>query len=129
MGNHGPWDDSEEKKDQKALIGQILCPPPWLDRMEPLLPSLREVPVQSSLLEIVELPNGDIVLRRVGDDSEDLMRIHFTARAREYMPEGRLEVARVMIHAGIQAAAELSGGQAELDYVSDEDTQDYHTIH
>ena len=75
--------------------------------------------MESSLLEIVEMPNGDVVLRRAGDDSESLVRIQFSDEARQFLPEGRLEVARVMIHAGIQAAAELAGGQAELDYVSE----------
>ena len=75
--------------------------------------------MESSLLEIVEMPNGDIVLRRAGDEGETLVKIQFSDEARQYLPEGRLEVASVMIHAGIQAAAQLSGGQAELDYVAE----------
>ena len=75
--------------------------------------------MESSILEIVELANGDIVLRRAGDEGKALLKIEFSDEARQYLPSGRLEVARVMIHAGIQAAAELAGGQAELDYVVD----------
>ena len=55
----------------------------------------------SSFLEIVELVNGDIVLQRADGDGEALMTIRFSDESKDYMPNGRLEVAKAMIHAGI----------------------------
>jgi len=64
--------------------------------------------VPSSVLEIVELPNGDIALQRAGEDEEPLVLIQFSEASRVYLMDGTLEVARAMIQAGIEAAAELA---------------------
>lgn len=65
----------------------------------------------SSLLEIVELYNGDIVLQRAdsadGDDAEALMTIRFSDESKGYLPENRLEIAKAMIHAGIESASHM----------------------
>jgi hypothetical protein len=61
----------------------------------------------SSFLEIVELVNGDIVLQRADGEGDALMTIHFSDESKNYLPEGRLEVARAMIHAGIETASQL----------------------
>ena len=61
----------------------------------------------SSFLEIVELINGDIVLQRADGDGEALMTIRFSDESKSYMPNGRLEVARAMIHAGIETASQM----------------------
>lgn len=67
----------------------------------------------SSFLEIVELVNGDIVLQRADGEGEALMTIHFSEESKTYLPEGRLEVARAMIHAGIETASQLEIVRAE----------------
>ncbi len=64
--------------------------------------------MSSSLLEIVELPDGEIVLQRAGEDGEPLVEIRFSEEARVYLMDGTLEVARAMVQAGIQAAARLA---------------------
>jgi hypothetical protein len=64
--------------------------------------------VSTSLLEIVDCGNGEIVLQRVDDDSEALVTIRFSEEARVYMMDNGLEVAKAMIQAGIQAAAHIS---------------------
>jgi len=74
--------------------------------------------VSSAQLEIIELANGDVVLQRAGGEGEALVRIRFSAEARSVLRDSRLTVAREMIEAGIHATARLSGGEAELDYVS-----------
>lgn len=78
-----------------------------------------------SYLELVELPNGDIVLQRSEDDGEPLVTIRFSSESRDYLAGAPLEVARVMIQAGINATAE--GGdeppvddESELDDVLEE---------
>ena len=67
----------------------------------------------SSLLEIVDLGNGEIVLQRADDDAEPLVTIRFSDETRVYLMDNNLEVARAMIQAGIQAAAELAGPEEE----------------
>jgi hypothetical protein len=79
--------------------------------------------LQTSLLEIVELPNGDIVLRRANGEGEPLVNIRFSKESREYLPNGRIEVAKAMIQAGIQTAAELAGGEAHFDFIGGDDDQ------
>ena len=72
--------------------------------------------MSTSLLEIVDLGDGEVVLQRADDDSEPLVSIQFSEEASAYLMENNLEVARVMIQAGIQAAAkmaEMSGLEME----------------
>jgi len=71
--------------------------------------------VSTSFLEIIELDDGEFVLRRAEDDAEPLVRIRFSDESRLYMMSNGLEVAKVMIQAGIQAAAAFAEqGDQEL---------------
>ena len=72
--------------------------------------------MSTSLLEIVDLGDGEVVLQRADDDSEPLVSIQFSEEASAYLMENNLEGAKVMIQAGIQAAAkmaEMSGIEME----------------
>ena len=72
--------------------------------------------MSTSVLEIVDLGDGEVVLQRADDDSEPLVSIQFSEEASAYLMENNLEVAKVMIQAGIQAAAkmaEMSGVEME----------------
>jgi len=69
--------------------------------------------VAASLLEIVDLGDGEIVLQRADDDSEPLVTIRFSDESRVYLMDNGLEVAKAMIQAGIQAAADLAGPEEE----------------
>ncbi len=64
--------------------------------------------MSTSLLEIVDLGDGEVVLQRADDDSEPLVSIQFSEEASAYLMENNLEVAKVMIQAGIQAAAKMA---------------------
>ena len=64
--------------------------------------------MSTSLLEIVDLGDGEVVLQRVEGDSEPLVSIQFSDEANAYLMGNNLEIARVMIQAGIEAAARLS---------------------
>ena len=64
--------------------------------------------MSASLLEIVDLGDGEIVLQRADDDSEPLVTIRFSDESRIYLMDSGLEVAKAMIQAGIQAAAQLA---------------------
>lgn len=67
----------------------------------------------SSLIEIVQMPNGEIVVRRVDEDndndkqSEPLAHIRFSDEAKEFMGDALMEVARAMVHAGIECVSEI----------------------
>ncbi len=72
--------------------------------------------MSASLLEIVDLGDGEIVLQRADDDSAPLVTIQFSDESRLYMMENSLEVAKAMIQAGIQAAAIMAEqGEAEAE--------------
>ena len=64
--------------------------------------------MSTSLLEIVDMGDGEVVLQRVEDDSEPLVSIQFSDEANAYLMGNNLEIAKVMIQAGIEAAAQLA---------------------
>ena len=64
--------------------------------------------MSTSLLEIVDLGDGEVVLQRVEGDSEPLVSIQFSEEANTYLMGNNLEIAKVMIQAGIEAAAQLA---------------------
>ena len=76
--------------------------------------------MSASLLEIVDLGDGEIVLQRAEDDSEPLVSIQFSEESRIYMMDNGLEVAKAMIQAGIQAAAAIAEqGDMEVETTSE----------
>ena len=84
--------------------------------------------MSTSLLEIVDLGDGEIVLQRADDDSAPLVTIKFSDESRLYLMDNGLEVAKAMIQAGIQTAAELSE-QAELELESSADDSPARVLH
>ena len=72
----------------------------------------------TSILEIVELSDGEVVLQRAEDESGPLVTIRFSEESCMYLRGNGLEVARAMIQAGLQAAAELAEqGEMEIEQV------------
>lgn len=72
--------------------------------------------MSASLLEIVDLGDGEIALQRADDDSEPLVVISFSEESRVYLMDNGLEVAKAMIQAGIQAAAVIAEqGDTEIE--------------
>lgn len=68
----------------------------------------------STLYEILELPNGDIVLQRVEGDSEPLVKIRFSDQAKAYMDDASLMIAKAMVEAGIKAINDLSRSHQDV---------------
>ena len=64
--------------------------------------------MSTSILEIVDLGDGEVVLQRVEGDTEPLVSIQFSDEANAYLMGNNLEVAKAMIQAGIEAAAQLA---------------------
>lgn len=68
----------------------------------------------TSFLEIVELPDGRIILRRA-DDEEALVTLDFSADARAFMQGRHVEVAKAMLNVGVQMAGRLADGELDRD--------------
>ncbi|NQY04167.1 MAG: hypothetical protein HRT76_13040 [Halieaceae bacterium] len=83
--------------------------------------------MSTSLLEIVDLGDGEIVLQRADDDSAPLVTIRFSDESQLYLMDNGLEVAKAMIQAGIQTAAALSDA-AELE-VEEESSAEARVLH
>ena len=83
--------------------------------------------MSTSLLEIVDLGDGEVVLQRVEGDAEPLVSIQFSDEANAYLMGNNLEIAKVMIQAGIEAAAQL----AEVNNLEVEtaETSEIRTLH
>ena len=70
----------------------------------------------TSFLEIVELPDGRIVLRRA-EDEEVLVTLDFSEDAKVFLQGQHIEVAKAMFNVGVQMAGRMSEG----DYEREED--------
>ncbi len=77
--------------------------------------------MSQTFLEIVELSSGEIVLRRTDDTEETLVSISFSDEAKSIIGDEGLDIAKVMIQAGIQATAHLTEmREAKADEKKDE---------
>lgn len=65
--------------------------------------------MSTSFLEIVELPDGRIVLRRA-EDEETLVTLDFSADARAFLQGQHVEVAKAMLNVGVQMAGRMASG-------------------
>lgn len=82
-----------------------------------------------SFFEIVQLNNGDYALRRIDDDSAPLVKISFSAEAREMMEDRDMDVAKAMIAAGIEAAGNVAH---DMDWEEESDSHEIrpsYTLH
>ncbi len=77
------------------------------------------------VLEIVELENGELAIRSAETDAEPMIKIEFSDALRDQLDDQYLDVARVMLTAGIQLAVE-NGVNLKSDAGHDELL---HTLH
>ena len=68
-----------------------------------------------SLFEIVVLPNGDVALQRANDKDEPLIRITFSADVQEFLEEAKIDVAKVMIDAGIELFEQMGSDILQIE--------------
>ncbi|MEI4634677.1 hypothetical protein V9T14_31565 [Pseudomonas aeruginosa] len=68
----------------------------------------------TSFLEIVEMPEGRIVLRR-SDDEEALVNLEFSGDAKNFLQGQHVEVDKAMFNVGVQMAGRLAEGEMEHD--------------
>lgn len=84
----------------------------------------------SSFLEIVQLADGEIVLKRSEEEGEPLVEIRFSEESKAYLGDSDIDIAKVMIQAGIQAAAYFSESQLSDSEMSKTlDDSEEHTLH
>lgn len=58
------------------------------------------------VLEIIELENGELAIRNADSDDEPMIKVNFSEELRDKLSGECLDVARVMLTAGIQMVAE-----------------------
>lgn len=68
----------------------------------------------TSFLEIVELPDGTIVLRRAEDEGV-LVTLGFSEDAKVFLQGQHVEIAKAMFNIGVQMAGRVSEGEFERD--------------
>lgn len=79
----------------------------------------------TAFLEIVELSDGRIMLRR-GDDAGALITLEFSEDAKAFMQGKHIEIAKAMLSLGIELANNLD----ELEFVNDEPEEpEPHILH
>ena len=78
--------------------------------------------MSANLYEVVMLTNGDVVLKRVDETEEPLIRISFSEEARDLLNDMQLDVARAMIDAGIDVVE-------QIDLFADEAPVESRTLH
>ena len=85
----------------------------------------------SSVYEIVELPSGEIVLKRSDDENpnrEPLVTLKFSEESIAFLGAARFEVAKAMIEAGMEAATELAEQNSE-EIIQEESEAVHHLLH
>ena len=68
----------------------------------------------TSFLEIVELPDGRIVLRRA-EDAEVLVTLDFSDDAKLFLQGQHVEIAKAMFNVGVQMAGRMTEGDFDHD--------------
>ncbi|GAA0557462.1 hypothetical protein ACFQH5_12500 [Halomonas salifodinae] len=68
----------------------------------------------TAVLEIVELADGEIVLRSAEGEGEPLVRIRFSEEAAELLRRARFEVAQEMIDHALSRSHLVEGDEEEV---------------
>lgn len=82
--------------------------------------------IDNAILEIVELPDGEVVLRSTdSDDEAPLVSIRFSEQALELLQRSRFDVAREMIDHAITRSTLWESDDA----MNEQDEDDSITVH
>lgn len=71
--------------------------------------------MSQAFLEIVELEDGTFALRRMEDEGEPLVEIHFSSEVDGYLGDHKVAIAKAMLGAGVQAAGAISKSLMEAE--------------
>ena len=78
----------------------------------------------TAILEIVEMDDGEVVLRSSDSEDEPLVSIRFSEDALEMLKDSRFDIAREMIDHALTRSRLWEGGDP-----ADEDDQPSSTVH
>lgn len=70
----------------------------------------------SPFLEIIELADGTVALRRPDEEGKPLLTIEFSEEARDFLQGNYVEVAKTMISAGMQMAGQIMEEDPDLEF-------------
>ena len=70
----------------------------------------------SPFLEIIELADGTVALRRPDEEGKPLLTIEFSEEARDFLQGNYVEVAKAMIGAGMQMAGQIMEEDPDLNF-------------
>ena len=76
----------------------------------------------SNYLELAQLPDGSIVLRRSDDHDNPIVKIEFSRESKDFLQGQELTVAKEMIRAGIES---VSGNVSDLDDFFDKQIESF----
>tara|TARA_Y100000590_G_C15410104_1_gene897241 strand:- start:2 stop:253 length:252 start_codon:yes stop_codon:yes gene_type:complete len=79
----------------------------------------------SNYLELTQLPDGTIVLRRSDDPDNPIVKIEFSKESRDFLRGDELVVAKEMIRAGIES---VSGNSIDFEEFFDNQKRKLKTI-
>ena len=71
--------------------------------------------MSASLFEIVVLPNGDIALQRANEKDEPLISISFSEEVQAFLLDAKMDMAKVMIDAGIELFEQLGSDSLQME--------------
>ena len=71
--------------------------------------------MKDSLLEIAVLESGEIVVRRAKEQDEPLLTLSFSSELTSTLGDERLNIAKIMLSAGVQLVAEAGTRQREAE--------------
>ena len=73
--------------------------------------------MSESRIELVQLPNGDIALRRSDKPNEPLVTITISEQVQDLLPMDKIDIAQSMVEAGIERYRDI-----QLERVEDSQT-------
>ena len=76
----------------------------------------------SNYLELAQLSDGSIVLRRSDDHDNSIVKIEFSKESKDFLQGQELTVAKEMIRAGIES---VSGNVSDLDDFFDKQRENF----
>jgi hypothetical protein len=76
----------------------------------------------SNYLELAQLSDGSIVLRRSDDHDNPIVKIEFSKESKDFLQGQELTVAKEMIRAGIES---VSGNVSDLDDFFDKQRENF----
>ena len=69
--------------------------------------------MSNSIIELVQLENGDIVLRKSDNHDQPLVTISISDHVENVLPEDKLDIANAMVEAGIERYQEIQFKRVE----------------